>query len=202
MIDIVFAERSHRACATNVLNTRGARSATILIPDVFFGRNVNSDVPQRLTPLAKECGPLCLHDPLDGGAPTRFAILSRPVVDAVLVLVSAALGQRIAIRAVRQRGTFVTNRRIQNRPHCLMNAAPFIPSNSIASLERMNCRLMQDLRRIEIADTGQCALIEQRHFDGAARGAKLRAKLFGRDRERVGTEHTCAISAVKLMQSN
>jgi hypothetical protein len=142
-----------------------------------------------LAGCAEECGSLGLDDAFNLAAGAAAgAFVFGAVVDAVMVLVAAVLIEGVAVRAVGERGAFVPDGVLENFVRRVGDGGPLGARDFVAAFGRVNAGNVQDFGRIEVADAGDGALVEQGDFYGAAARVQAIAKRMGRDVEGIGAD--------------
>lgn len=78
----------------------------------------------------------------------------------MLVLIAADVVQGVAVGSVRERRAFVLDRGVKHIERCLVNVPPLSDRKFVATRRRMHAGNIEDFRSIQIADTGNCLLVE------------------------------------------
>jgi hypothetical protein len=140
---------------------------------------------------------LGLDNPDDHRSVANLTDFTRAIINAVLVLVAAIFVEDVAIRSIAECGTFVLHRQFQDLDRRRMDPQPLGDGQTIARPRGMNLGQVQNLGRVQIADSGHGRLIEERDLDWAAAPVESLAKDIGRDLQRIGSD---AIRAVMLFE--
>ena len=154
-----------RSLATPATGMRW-KDRSLATPATGDANSVPPPVLFALTVRAEERGPLRLDDPPDLGLPARGARLVRPSVHAMAILVTPRLVQCRPVRAIAQRRAFVADRLQEDFVHRRVQPLGLPDGQSIAACFGMDSGHVQDLRCVQIPDSGQDSLIQQRDFDG------------------------------------
>ena len=111
---------------------------TVLLLYQRHNRRVKTTSPLTLGTIKRR--PLRLHEPQNRSLTTATALLPRPVIDAMMVLITTFFTKGITVSSVRKRRTFVANCFFQNHLHRSVNLLPLARRDAIAASPRINTR--------------------------------------------------------------
>jgi hypothetical protein len=123
----------------------------------------------------------------------------------MLTLISTRLVERVAVRSIAKRGSFISNGRGKNAQRCIRNGIPFRTRNPSTRLGRMRAGSMQNLGRIHIPDARHGTLIEKRHLHSPLTATEPLAKNFAGHNEAVRTDFVrpeCVLKFFRRKQAN
>lgn len=132
-----------------------------------------------LTLRTKKSAASCLDDAADHSLGASLTLRTGPIIDAVVILITAGIIQRVAVRAITQRTPFMADRLVQNVDRCPGDSGPLRAAEAIASRARVDPGHKQNLRCVQVSDTGDGLLIEQGHLDESATAPKPLTKRLG-----------------------
>jgi hypothetical protein len=138
---------------------------------------------------AEEGCTLSLNDAaeLAAYAATR-ARFAGSIIHAVVLLVAAFFVEGVAVSAIAERRAFVADRRFENELGGIGDCLPLSAGNFVTTACGMDFAQVENFGRIQVADSCDGMLIEQRNLDWSFAGPEAFAKEVGGHGERVGTD--------------